>query len=45
MLKFDAKVECPRAVTAGDVFSSGGYKFGSKIIKGLVAIWTHIGKR
>jgi hypothetical protein len=39
------KEELWRAVTAGDVFSSGGYKFGSKIIKGLVAIWTHIGKR
>ena len=39
------KEELWRAVTAGDVYSSGGYKFGSKIIKQLIAIWTHIGKR
>ncbi|MBQ7175983.1 MAG: HD domain-containing protein [Victivallales bacterium] len=39
------KEELWRAVTAGDVYSSGGYKFGSRIIKELIAIWTHIGKR
>ena len=39
------KEELWRAVTAGDAFSSGGYKFGRRIIKELIAIWTHIGKR
>ncbi len=39
------KEELWLAVTAGDIFSSGGYKFGSKIIKELIGIWTHIGKR